>query len=65
MKTLSEVRQALGRHLGNEATLQTIGARIILRTGINLLDPKPQHQQDAAAINKVCETLKAMGYDIF
>jgi hypothetical protein len=65
MKSLIEVRQALDKLLQNEATLRTVAARIILRTGINILEPKPQHIRDSAAINKVCDNLKAMGLDIY
>jgi hypothetical protein len=64
MKSLIEVRQKLEKHLNNEGTLRTIAARIILKTGINILEPKPQHLNDNAAIKKVCENLKAMGLDV-
>ncbi len=65
MKSLIEVRQALEDHLKNETTLRTIAARLILRTGVNLLEPAPHHLTDKAMIKKVCENLKAMGFDIF
>lgn len=64
MKSLIEVRQKLENHLKNEATLRTIAARIILKTGINLLEPKATQLNDKATIKKVCDTLKAMGLDI-
>ncbi len=64
MRTMDEVRAALVQHLGDEARLVLLNSRIILRTGINLVEPRPAHRTDPVAIARVLSALREMGFEL-
>ncbi|MGZ6670220.1 MAG: hypothetical protein ACXVH3_36805 [Solirubrobacteraceae bacterium] len=63
-KTLNEVKAALVVALGGSAAIGAVAARVALRTGVNINNPKPEHASDPAVVEKVCSCLKDMGYAI-
>lgn len=62
--SLTEVRERVTRWAPDPATLRMINVRIILRTGVNLLEPKLAHERDRDAIAKVVLVLRDLGYDV-
>lgn len=64
LQNLEEVRAALLAKLPDEGTLSLLNARIILRTGVNLVTPKASHMQDPAGVAKVLAALREMGFEL-
>lgn len=63
-KSLDQVRAALLAQLSDEGKLSLLNARLILRTGINLIQPKPNQVHDAAGVSKVLFALREMGFEL-
>lgn len=64
MRTIDEVRAALVQRLGDEVKLVLLNSRVILRTGVNLVEPRPAHRTDPAAVERVLGALREMGFDL-
>jgi hypothetical protein len=61
--TMADVVPALARDLEPNA-IRALSLRLRITTGVNVSAPQPEHLNDPAAIRKVCEALRAMGYAI-
>jgi hypothetical protein len=62
-RTVPDVQRALRTQLGvNELAFGSICARVVLRTGVNLRTPRPDHEADPVAVGKVVSALADMGY---
>ena len=64
MQTLEEVRRKLRTHLGAEEVPKLVNTRVFLRTGVNLTQPAPHQNADAALVTKVVTALREFGYPI-
>ena len=58
------MRAALLARLPDEGMLSLLNARIILRTGVNLVAPKSSHVHDPASVSKVLVALREMGFEL-
>ena len=64
-RTVPDVQRALRAKLDdNELAFGSICARVVLRTGVNLRNPRPDHAQDPVAVGKVMSVLADMGYQL-
>lgn len=61
---LDGVRNSLIATLKHEGKLSMVNARVILRTGVNLLHPKPSQLRDPSDLAKVLAALREMGFDL-
>jgi hypothetical protein len=61
LKDLDEVATTLLSSVG-QAVFGPVSTRVLLRTGVNLRSPRPDHVTDPAAVAKVVSTLADMGY---
>jgi hypothetical protein len=61
---LDGVRSSLIAALKHEGKLSMVNARVILRTGVNLLAPKPAQLKDPQDLAKVLAALREMGFDL-
>jgi hypothetical protein len=61
---LDGVRDSLIATLQHEGKLSMVNARVILRTGVNLMQPKPSQLRDPKELAKVLAALREMGFDI-
>lgn len=64
MHSLEQIRQTLSAKLNNQILFSLVNTRIILRTGVDLVAIKAEENRDQAAVTKVLEALKAMGYTL-
>ncbi|MBI5544385.1 MAG: hypothetical protein HY901_10875 [Deltaproteobacteria bacterium] len=66
LKRLSQVKTALEQALRSAEPwkLSFLITRVALRTGINLSEIREEQERDSAAVSKVLETLKSMGYQL-
>jgi hypothetical protein len=63
VSTITEVFDGLERQLaGNNLSLGPICTRVMLRTGVNLKDPRYDQNTDAALVAKVLAALADMGH---
>jgi hypothetical protein len=63
MQTIRQVRDRLQTVVKDEASLRMINSRLILRTGVSLLEPRPTQESDGASVAKVTTALREMGFD--
>jgi hypothetical protein len=63
-QNLGEVRAALLSKLGDESKLSILNARIILRTGVNLMQPKLSQINDPQGVSKVLSALRELGFHL-
>ncbi|HEX7479918.1 MAG TPA: hypothetical protein VF331_19100 [Polyangiales bacterium] len=64
MRDLRQIRSLLVESLRDEGKLALVSARLILRTGVSITEPRPEHVQSPAAIAKVKLALTEMGFDL-
>lgn len=64
MQNLDEVRAALVARLRDEGKLSLLNARVILRTGVNFMQPKSTQIHDSVGVSKVLAALREMGFDL-
>jgi len=64
LQNLDEVRAALLVQLRDEGKLSLLNARLILRTGVNLMQPKPSQVNDPVGVSKVLLALRDMGFEL-
>jgi hypothetical protein len=62
VNSLEQVKSELLSLLRSESTFSFINTRLILKTGINLRDYKPEDGRDAAVIAKVLGVLAEQGF---
>lgn len=62
MATVTALAAGLEKELGNSMTYKAVSTRIMLRTGVNIMSPKPQQDADAAIVDKVRTAITDMGY---
>jgi len=62
LSSLTDLANHLERQLNNPASYRAIVTRVLLRTGVNMREPKPTQNQDSAMVSKVAGTLAEMGY---
>jgi len=60
--SLADLAARLEKKIGNAASTSAISTRLILRTGINLRQPRPEHANDPAVVEKLRAALADMGY---
>ena len=61
--TVTDAFEALKRELGpNSLALGPICTRVMLRTGVNIKEPRPDQVRDAALVTKVLGALADMGH---
>lgn len=58
---LDRLKTQLG---GSELTLGPVCTRVMLRTGMNLREPRPDQATDADLLDRVIATLAEMGYRV-
>ena len=59
---LADLAGRLERQLQNPASYRAIVTRVLLRTGVNIREPKPGQNEDRALVDKVAAVLAEMGY---
>jgi hypothetical protein len=62
MATVSTLAANLERQLSNRGSFLSVATRVLLRTGVNIREPKPQQDGDEAAVSQVRAALAAMGF---
>ena len=63
--TTDEILRGITRHFnGNDLSVRPICTRLLLRTGVNLRDPRADQRSDAALLARVVSELAAMGISI-
>ena len=62
MATVSTLAPNLDRQLSNRGSFLSVATRVLLRTGVNIREPKPQQDGDEAAVSQVRAALAAMGF---
>ncbi|RSM68069.1 hypothetical protein DMB66_14235 [Actinoplanes sp. ATCC 53533] len=60
--SLADLAARLEKKIGNAASTSAISTRLILRTGVNLRQPRPEQANDPAVVEKVRVALADMGY---
>lgn len=63
MTTVSGIAAALKGKLDNASYL-ALSTRVLLKTGVNLRDPKPHQDADAGVVAKVTKALTDMGHAV-
>jgi hypothetical protein len=64
VSSLEEVFVTLQRQLHNDLALRPLCTRVMLRTGVNLRELRPDQVADSALLGKVVSTLSEMGYPL-
>jgi hypothetical protein len=62
MSSLTDLAGHLERQLSNPASFRAIVTRVLLRTGTNIREPKPDQNHDKAMLKKATDVLIEMGY---
>ena len=62
VSSLTDLADRLERQLNNPASVRAVSTRVLLRTGVNMREPKPAQNQDAELVKKVAGALAEMGY---
>ncbi|MFN3197109.1 MAG: hypothetical protein ACE366_01655 [Bradymonadia bacterium] len=62
--TLTQVRQELSTQLDNPVFMSSVVIRVLLGTGVNLKEIKPEQDRDAAAVSKVRSFIGTLGYSV-
>jgi len=62
ISSMTDLGNRLERELNNPASFRAVVTRVLLRTGVNLREPKPAQIQDTVLVNKVAAALAEMGY---
>lgn len=62
VSSLTELAGRLERKLNNPASYRSIVTRVLLRTGVNIREPKSDQNGDPALVSKVTGILTEMGY---
>jgi len=62
VSSLTDLANRVERHLNNPASFKAISTRVLLRTGVNMREPKPAQNQDTGLVAKVAAVLAEMGY---
>jgi hypothetical protein len=60
--SVDQVLADLVKEVGSEFAIVPIVTRVVLRTGVNLKQPRPDQRNDKAAIQKAVSALNEMGY---
>jgi hypothetical protein len=60
---LERIRSGLLAQLGSDSKFSFVNTRLILKTGINLRDYKPQEARDPAVVAKVVGALAEQGFN--
>jgi hypothetical protein len=63
-RRLDEVATELRRVIGNDMKFSSVSTRVLLRTSVNLRNPRPDQGSDPAAVTKVVTALGEMGYQL-
>jgi hypothetical protein len=61
---LEEVLPSLQRQMQNDLALRPLCTRVMLRTGVNLRELRPDQLHDTSLLSKVVGTLSEMGYPL-
>ena len=62
MSSLSDLAGRLEQQVGNPASYRAVLTRVLLRTGVNVREPKPGQNDDQALVAKAAAALTEMGY---
>jgi len=63
MRTVSELRDAVGASLG-DGDLVMLSIRVMIATGVSLKSPKPEHDRNPASVERVRKALADLGVTI-
>jgi hypothetical protein len=63
VQSLKQIVPQLERSL-NPAGVRALALRIRINTGVNIVDPAPNHVSDPASLAKVCAALQSMGHPV-
>jgi len=64
VKTLDDVLTGLRTQVGSDLALRPICTRVMLRTGVNLREPRSDQKADGGLVTKVTGVLQEMGYTV-
>jgi hypothetical protein len=64
VESLDQIKKQLTVSLGNPGLFSLVNTRLILRTGVDLGDIRPENNRNPEAITKVLGVLTAMGYGL-
>jgi hypothetical protein len=62
VSSIAQLASMLEKKAGSAASASAISTRLILRTGVNLRQPRPEQANDPAVVEKVRAALADMGY---
>jgi len=62
VNSLQDLARLLEKQLGSPASFAAVSTRLMLRTGVNLRQPRPEQLGDRAIAEKVRAALADMGY---
>lgn len=62
VSSIKDLASMLEKKAGNPASFGAISTRLLLRTGVNLREPRPDQVADRAVVEKVRAALADMGY---
>lgn len=63
-RALGDVANALRSSIKNDSSFRSVSTRVLLRTGVNVREPRPDQVRDPVAIGKVMTALVDMGYTL-
>ena len=61
-RALGDVADALQSSVKSDSSFRSVSTRVLLRTGVNLREPRPEQVKDPVAFGKVTTALADMGY---
>jgi hypothetical protein len=64
LTTVKDLGSRLEKTLNNQASFRAVCTRLLLRTGVNLREPRPDQDRDSALVAKVHKELTDMGYKL-
>jgi hypothetical protein len=64
LTSIRELGSRLENTLNNPASYRAVCTRLLLRTGVNVREPRPEQDRDSALVAKVHKELADMGYQL-
>ena len=61
-RAMGDVARALKSSVASDSSFRSVSTRVLLRTGVSILEPRPDQVRDPVAIDKVMNALVSMGY---
>lgn len=63
-KSLDDVLNSLRTLTGSDLAMRPICTRVMLRTGVNLREPRSDQKNDSGLVMRVTGVLEEMGYSV-